>query len=189
MDKYIFWICNGDKQPYLHHRSKSFRFYSYIFKCKREHHNKESTNILAQEAAELIGLAIQNFLSSEPSIVPSDEVSWTPLSRLIVIGLFIVLPSHNYAHHIRNCTGTIHTRGMAGWITRGSLFNHQTKPEIQSCVARRKALRSAWSIGFDAVFGRVFQQDHRLMKPLLEEIYVFGFTFAILKRVFGRFRF
>ena len=150
---------------------KYFPYSYYFFQCKRENHNKESMNILAQEAAELLGLAIQNFLSSEPSIVPSDEVlNWISFSRLVVIGLFIVLSSLNNAHCFCNCSGTIHTTVMAGWITRGSLFNCQTKSEIQSCIARRKAFRSTWSVGSDVVFGRVFRQDHRVMKAMLETI-------------------
>jgi len=51
-----------------------FNPFSLITQCKREHHFKSDDTIIAQEAAELISLAMQNYVADKPSVRPNDEV-------------------------------------------------------------------------------------------------------------------
>ena len=63
--------------------------------CKREFHNKKPENIIAQEVAELIGMALQNYVSENPSISAKDEVYLPLLLPLTFIDLSSLLSSHN----------------------------------------------------------------------------------------------
>lgn len=72
------------------------------FQCKRGHHSKAEANIIGQEVAEIIGMALLNYASDTPSLEREDEVCiQLPLSLILVI--FIVLSSYYRSHHISNC--------------------------------------------------------------------------------------
>ena len=76
--------------------------------CKREFHNKTEESIVAQEVAELLGMALSNYAANKPSLKLPDEVfSFIPVV-VDYLGLSPLLPSHPLPYVICRCLTRVH---------------------------------------------------------------------------------